>query len=326
MAKRLRAAVVGLGMMGRHHVRVLTAMDNVDLVGVADPLGDQYGSARGLATTSALAEIANVADLDLCVVAAPTSEHTKLAQQLASLGVATLIEKPLAASIAECDAIIDAFAANDTLAVVGHIERFNPAIQALNIRLADGLIGAIVQIATRRQGPRPDRVRDVGVVRDLATHDFDLVPWIANSPYAYLDASISSHHDTGSADLLVAAGKLDGGVLVSHIVNWCSPVKERVTIVTGTEGTLVADTLNADLIIHAPGVHQPEWEAVQNERGVSEGDVTRIAIPKREPLLTELEAFCESVRSGAPSEVATLAEGRAAVERAEICLTSANAT
>jgi predicted dehydrogenase len=306
-------------MMGRHHVRVLDSMAEVDLVAVADPNGDRYASVADLEPYPSTQELLKAEELDLCVIATPTVSHCDAALQLAAQGVATLIEKPLAPTVQECDQILEGFSASGTTAAVGHIERFNPAILALRDQIDRNTIGNVLQIATRRQGPRPSRIGDVGVAHDLATHDFDLVSWIGGADYTRMNADVRSRTNSSSADLLVASGKLETGVLVSHVVNWCSPVKERVTVVTGEQGTLVADTLTVDLIVHAPGRHEPEWDAIRQGRGVSEGDVTRLAIPKREPLVAELEAFCAAVR-GTTSPVASLAEGRRAVELADQCL------
>lgn len=295
-------------------------MPEVTLVGLADPSGDRYGSAERLTVHASVEALLEAESLDLCVLATPTVEHLAAALVLADAGIATLIEKPLASTREECDLMLDAFAARGTVASVGHIERFNPAILALKEHLAASTIGPVLQIATRRQGPRPDRVSDVGVALDLATHDFDLTRSIGGADYAELNASVRSRAGSESTDLLAASGQLENGVLVNHVVNWCSPVKERMTVVTGEAGTLVADTLNADLILHAPGKLEPEWDTVRQGRGVSEGDVTRLAIPKREPLLSELEAFCAQVRGEPQSGVASLHEGRRAVELAEQCL------
>ncbi len=317
----VRAGLIGLGMMGRNHARVLGQLENVDFVGAADPVGDQYSAALNTPVYNDIDSLIE-AGLDMCVVALPTEAHLAAALKLAAAGIVTLIEKPLANTVEECDQLIAAFSATDTPACVGHIERFNPALQALRLRLEANELGEIYQIATRRQGPFPNRIRDVGVVKDLATHDIDLTAWIADSPF--VSVSAQSAHKTGREyeDLIAVTGLLANGAVTNHLVNWLSPLKERVTIVTGESGCFIADTLTADLTFCANGVVATEWSTISNFRGVTEGDVIRYAIPKPEPLATEL-AGLRDLALGKESNVVTLAAGRAAVAVAEACISSA---
>ena len=122
---------------------------------------------------------------------------------------------------------------------------------------------------------------------------------------------------------MVATGLLEGGIVVSHQVNWLTPFKERVTIVTGEKGSFVADTLTGDLTFHANGTVAATWDQVAAFRGVSEGDVIRYAIPKREPLALEQESFRDAVRGVAQRHV-TMAEGVATLDVVEAVLTSAS--
>ena len=122
--------------------------------------------------------------------------------------------------------------------------------------------------------------------------------------------------------MVVVVGQLVGGTMVSHLVNWLSPLKERSTVVTGTKGCFIADTLTADLTFFANGERTSDWDAVRNFRGVSEGDMTRLAIPKREPLLVEHERFRDAVL-GQESEIVTLRQGLRTVEVATAILESA---
>ena len=116
---------------------------------------------------------------------------------------------------------------------VGHIERYNPALQSLRERMANGDLGDIYQIATRRQGPFPARIADVGVVKDLATHDIDLTAWLAQSEYVSVAAQVALRSGRPHEDMVAATGKLANGTITNHLVNWLSPMKERVTVVTG---------------------------------------------------------------------------------------------
>ena len=215
-----------------------------------------------------------------------------------------------------------AFAAAGLVGAVGHIERFNPAIQELRRRLADGDLGAVYQIQTRRQGPFPARIADVGVAKDLASHDVDLTSWVAQSPYEFVFAQTMFKSGRAHEDMIAITGRLANGVIVNHLVNWLSPMKERVAIVTGERGAFVADTSTGDLTFFANGTIPLEWESVSSFRGVSEGDVTRFAFPKREPLRVELEAFRDSVL-GLPTDVVTMEQGLATLDVVEAALDSA---
>lgn len=317
----LRAGVVGLGMMGRHHVRVLRELDGVELVAVADPGGDPHGVAGGLSVLGSVAALVEVG-VDLAVVAAPTGLHEELALELADAGIHTMIEKPLAADAKAAHRIVEAFQSKGLVGCVGHIERFNPALQELRSRLETGELGEVYQIVTRRQGPFPARIADVGVVKDLATHDIDLTAWVAQSPFTSISARVTHRSGRPHEDLVAAVGTLANGTVTSHLVNWLTPFKERVTIVTGDRGSFVADTLSADLTFHANGTVRTEWPSVASFRGVSEGDVTRFAYAKREPLRLEHEAFRDAVLGDA-SRIVTMEEGLRTVDVAEAMLTSA---
>jgi predicted dehydrogenase len=250
------------------------------------------------------------------VVSTPTETHEEIGLQLAEAGVATLIEKPLAHDSKAAQALAEAFERSGVVACVGHIERFNPSLREMRRRLAEGQLGEVYQVVTRRQGPFPARIADAGVILDLATHDFDLTAWVTASPYRSVAARTTHRSGREHEDLVSAVGMLDNGVIATHLVNWLSPLKERVTAVTGEKGCFVADTVTADLTFYQNGTQHVEWARVASFRGVTEGDVTRFAIPKPEPLLTELSGFVAAVR-GEPGDTVTLAEGLRTVQVAE---------
>lgn len=317
----LRAGLIGLGMMGRHHARVLRDLPGVTLVAVADPAGDPHGVRGELPLLDGVEELI-AAGLDLAVVASPTGSHEPIALALAEAGVHTLVEKPLASSPESARRIADAFAERGVVGCVGHIERFNPALQSMRSRLENGDLGEVYQVVTRRQGPFPARVADVGVVMDLATHDIDLTSWAAQSPFTNVSAHVAFRSGRDHEDLIAAVGMLASGIITSHLVNWLSPFKERITVATGERGAFVADTLSGDLSFHQNGTVPTQWSSVEVFRGVSEGEMTRYAIPKREPLLAELEAFRDAVR-GESDQVVSMLEGLRTVVVARSLLESA---
>lgn len=318
---KLRAGLIGLGMMGRHHARVLRELDGVELVAVADSFGDPHGVAEGLHVCGSVDELIDQG-IDMAVAAVPTVLHEEVALKLAAAGIHCLVEKPIANDSASGRRIAAAFDAAGLIGAVGHIERFNPALQNLRARLEAGELGDVYQIQTRRQGPFPARIADVGVVKDLATHDIDLTAWLAQSRFVEVSAHTSTRSGRLHEDMVSAIGRLESGVITSHVVNWLSPFKERTTVVSGERGAFVADTITADLTFVENGTFETEWDSVAAFRGVSEGSSTRFALAKREPLKMEHEAFRDAIL-GKSMNIVTLAEGLATLQVAEAVLESA---
>ncbi|MER7371357.1 Gfo/Idh/MocA family protein [Streptomyces lanatus] len=317
----LRAGLVGLGSMGRHHARVLAGLDGVDFVGVVDPMGDTYGAAQGAPVLDTVEQLLALG-VDYTVVACPTALHEEVGLQLAEAGVCALVEKPVADTVEGARRMVEAFESRGLVAGVGHIERCNPALRSLRARLESGELGDVYQVVTRRQGPFPHRIADVGVVKDLATHDIDLTGWVTGREYVSIAAHVVSKSGRPHEDMVSAVGRLDDGTMVNHLVNWLSPLKERFTSVTGERGCFIADTLTADLTFHSNAAVATEWEALQAFRGVAEGDMIRYAIQKREPLLVEHELFRDAVL-GKPADICTLRQGMRTVEVAAAVLESA---
>ena len=318
----LRAGLIGLGVMGQHHFRLLNVIEGVDFVGIVDPALDSDLPA-GIGPRFDSIDALLAAGVDYCVVAVPTAFHEDVGLRLADAGVHALIEKPLAFEPLAAERLAAAFAARGLVGAVGHVERYNPALQSARSRVAQGDLGSIYQVATRRQGPFPARIADVGVVKDLATHDIDLTSWVVQQPYISVFAHTAHRSGREHEDLVSVTGLLDTGIVASHLVNWVSPFKERVTVISGELGALVADTLSADLTFYANGLVPTEWDEVANFRGVREGDVIRYAIAKPEPLRLEHEAFRDAVL-GRPSDIVTMEQGVAVTRIADAILRSAS--
>ncbi len=318
----LRTGLIGLGAMGRNHLRVLSELEGTQLVAAVDPHPVDIRMRPGPTILKSVQElVAN--HVDYAVVACPTGLHHAVGLVLAEAGVHALFEKPLAETVEAARDLMTAFDSRGLIAGVGHIERYNPALQNLRQRLAVGSLGEVYQVVTRRQGPFPARIADVGVVMDLATHDIDLTAWVTDQDYKSVAALTARRSGREHEDMVLVVAELTGSVIANHIVNWLSPLKERSTIVTGERGCYVVDTLNADLTFYANGSVSTDWEAIRNFRGVSEGDVTRFAIARREPLLVEHERFRDAVAEGHQNDIVTAAEGLRAVEVSAAVLESA---
>ena len=226
---RFRAAVIGLGAMGRHHARVLSQRADIDLVAIADPRGSE---AVGRLVNESVRLVSDVDQavsigLDMAVVAVPSDQHAAVACHLAQHGVATLIEKPLAPRSADALEIVTAFDRSGALGAVGHIERYNPALRELKRRLNNGEIGEPLQMSTVRHGPRPARVRDIGVALDLATHDLDIGRWLLGCEYRTPAAAALSVSPGAPEDMITVLDQMPSGVVLTQSVNCSSTSNER---------------------------------------------------------------------------------------------------
>ena len=292
----VRAAVIGLGMMGANHARVLNELADVDLVGVADV--DDAAVARATAGRTARGYTSS-ADLlaaerpELVVVAVPTSLHHDETLRALEAGAHVLVEKPIAPDREQAQRMIDAANAAGRILTVGHIERFNPAIRELSRRLDDGEIGRVFEVRASRLGPFPARVRDVGVVVDLAPHDLDVMRYLLRSEPIRVYAETEQRIHTDHEDLFTGLVKFESGAIGLLEVNWLTPTKVRRLSVTGERGMYEADYLTQDLVFYA----NPDRELV------SEGEMIRRTVKRGEPLAVELSSFVAAVRSGGPPPV-----------------------
>ncbi len=313
----MRFGLVGLGQMGRHHARILSESDEIHFVGAVDPMGDRHRAMRRGEVFETVDDMLAVG-IDAAVVAVPTIHHHEMAMKLAAANVHTLIEKPLAESVRSAEEIRDAFATEQVIGAVGHVERFNSGLQEMKRRLDAGQLGRVISIATERVGPFPSRISDVGVVKDLATHDIDIVMWIGGAPFGDITGKTAFKMGRPHEDLVVAVGQLENGVVASLNVNWLSPVKRRRVTVLGEKGAFVVDLLSGDLRFHSNAdVVDREWDQLAILRGVSEGDTVTYAFSKREPLAVEHEAFRHAIEDGGAEGVVTLDEGVAILKVAE---------
>ncbi len=300
----LKVAVIGVGMMGRNHARVYADMPGVELVGVADAQAETAQSAArqfgGQAYTDYL-RLLEEQRPDAITIAVPTVDHLNVALDAIERGIHVLIEKPIAHSVEQGRRIIEAAKQADIQLMIGHIERFNPAVINLKERLAAGELGRVFQIDARRQGPFPARIRDVGVVIDLAVHDVDVIRYISGAEVTRLTAETENRIHSTYEDLVVALLRLDDGSVGTLNINWLTPTKIRELFVTGERGMFRVDYLTQDLYFYENAIAlSPQWDTLNVLRGVSEGRMIRHVVAKKEPLRAELEAFLAAVRGEAP--------------------------
>jgi UDP-N-acetylglucosamine 3-dehydrogenase len=297
---RLRVGLAGLGSMGRNHLRVVHARSDAELVAVADPVSGALDDAvtrtgaRGF--DDPLAMLAEV-DLDAVVIAAPTTAHLPLALEAIDRGIAILVEKPLAATVDEGLEILMASRAAAVPVQVGHVERFNPAVLELGRLLHDGgWLSTVYAIASRRAGPFPARIRDVGVTVDLATHDVDMLSWIAGERPGRVYAELAQRIHATHEDLLFGLMSFPSGTVAQLDVDWLTPAKRRQLSVIGEEGMFELDYLTQRLTFTRADTANPRL--IAGYAPTFEGQIAEIPVTSAEPLAAEHDAFLRVVRHG----------------------------
>lgn len=299
--RKLRAAVVGTGSMGRNHARVYAEIEDVELVGVADPGAQARSDVARRCHTRAFDDYRVLLDAekpDLVSLAVPTHLHYTIASDLIERGIHVLVEKPISSTVGQGRALIEQARARGVRLGVGHVERCNPAVITLKSHLEGDELGRIFQISTRRISPFPSRVTDVGVVLDLATHDLDVMYYLTDAEVARVSAETAGQMGQAAEDMLCGLLRFDNGIIGLLHVNWLSPTKIRELMVNGERGMFVVDYLTQDLYFYENDYQNGNWESLQVFRGVSEGRMIRYPVNRREPLRVELEAFVCSVRDG----------------------------
>jgi predicted dehydrogenase len=303
MSRTLRAAVIGLGSMGANHARVLSDTPGVELVAVADanPAAVEKAIAgRPIPGFPDAATLLRETRPDMVSIVVPTQLHEEIAMQAIEARANVLVEKPIAATLDAARRIAGAAEAAGVMLTVGHIERFNPAIQELKRRLAAGQGGNVLQLRARRVGPFPHRIRDVGVIHDLGPHDIDIMRFLLGDDIEKVYAESRSHIATGNEDMFAGLVRFRGGAMGLLDINWLTPTKERSLTVLCEKGMFVVDYAAQSLSFYE------NFDAAAREgryASVTEGPMTRYPIPNREPLRVELEAFRDAILASSEAPV-----------------------
>jgi predicted dehydrogenase len=324
---RLRVAIAGLGTMGRNHLRVLSGRDDVEVVAVADPMADALAHARaqigdGLKTFDQPNRMTSAVDIDALIVAVPTTMHFVVSMDAITHGIPVLVEKPIAATIVEAEQLLRSAAEHGVMLQAGHIERFNPAVRELAQRLRQGDLTRIHSIKTVRGGPLPERIRDVGVAIDLATHDVDIMCHLLGERPIRVYAERSRQVHTAHEDLLYGLLSFPSGIVGLLDVNWLTPEKQRRVVVLGTEGMFQVDYLTQSLTF-TKGTQELAPEYLDGYAPTFAGESVSLPVRQSEPLRAEVDAFLEAVRTGGPPAV-TGGDGLAALSIAKLLLTAAD--
>jgi len=274
----IKIGVIGAGVMGGHHIRNLASM-NIELVGISDidkkritELSNTYNTKGFLDYRELIKE-----GLDAAVVAVPTKLHKEVCNDLIKNGIDVLVEKPIADSIENAKEIIDNAKKFDVKLSVGHIERFNPAIQKLKELIKNDTLGKIVTMSSKRVGPYNPRIRDVGIIIDLGVHDIDIMSFLLEEKVkkVYATGGKRMHLFEDYATILMTFGNSCTGLINT---NWHTPHKVRSLTIVADKGIAEVDYIDQKLVLY-----DKEWEKDAK-------------IEKKEPLSIELECFIEYLK------------------------------
>lgn len=299
----VRAAVIGVGSMGRHHARVYREMETVQLVGVADTnpvAGARIGGLYGVPHFADFRTMVDEVRPDVVSLALPTSLHFRVASELVERGIHVLIEKPITSTVEEAETLIALAERYGAIISVGHIERFNPVIVELRNRLEKHELGPIYKIHMQRLSPYPNRIQDAGVVVDLASHDIDLMRFLIHEPITRIFGETLMTINSEREDAFSGLIRFRSGLIGLLDVNWITPRKVRSLTITGARGMFHCDLIAQELLFYKNDLAADQWENLSILRGVSEGNVLGIHISRYEPLASELADFIEAVQTGRP--------------------------
>jgi UDP-N-acetylglucosamine 3-dehydrogenase len=276
----MRSGLVGLGSMGQKHYRVMANSELVDLVAVVDC--DQKsleGSSVNFYTD--VDQMLNKEKLDFVVVATPTSTHSAIATKVLSRGFNLFVEKPIAHNVDEAKRMHSLSEKNNCLAAVGHIERFNPAIQAILPELEGQ---NILHCATTRMSPYPGRIMDVGVKLDLGIHDMDLVRLLTQKQISSCTQA-SSNNVTDNEDTAAFMVKFEDGTCANMLTSWMLPFRERKIKILTETCYYEVDLLNLSAI---------KYESIDN----SSYKTQPLYVKREDALDSQLSSFVNYIKTG----------------------------
>jgi UDP-N-acetylglucosamine 3-dehydrogenase len=298
MSERLKVAVIGIGSMGANHARVYANRDDVDLVGVCDSKPEavaRLSHRHRVPGFSSIEELLEKAKPDAVTVAVPTSLHRSVAETVLKAGVHLLLEKPIATTVDEGREIVALAREHGVQLMIGHIERYNPAVQELRSRLQAGELGEVYRVEVDRVGPFPARIFDVGVTLDLAVHDLDIISSLLGAQPTRLYCQSQQLLHQNHEDAMIGLLDYPGGVLAVLNINWTSPVKRRQLRVYGRKGMFSVDYLTQDLYLYENPA-QRDTEMGWGPLGIAEGNTVKFHLPKQEPLAREVDFFLDAIR------------------------------
>ncbi|MCX8169171.1 MAG: Gfo/Idh/MocA family oxidoreductase [Candidatus Methanomethylicia archaeon] len=304
---KVGVAVIGCGAWGRNHLRVLSEIPRAKLIAASDINPEVLKIVEkkyNIQVYTDYNEMLKDKSIEAVTICTPSITHAKISLDVIKSGKNLLVEKPIAINIDEGKKILDLAKQVDIKLMVGHIERYNPAVQRVKKSVEKRDIGDIILLSSRRVSRWPERIGDVGVIRDLAIHDLDLMRYITNlePTEIYAVAGSVKHKYEDHANIIL---KFNFNPTAIIEANWITPKKVRELIVTGSEGRIIIDYITQETRVEKhEGVYIPN-------------------IQYEEPLKRELENFINVV-TGFEEPLVTGLDGLIAVYLCELALISAN--
>lgn len=304
--KEVRAAVIGVGNMGRQHARIYSELEGVTLVGVADSneqMGQQVASERTCAFYADYCQMLAELTPDVVSVVVPTKLHKDVGLVALQHASVVLMEKPIALNPDEGEVLLEAAQKLHRRLAVGHIERYNPAVRVVLYVLEQATIGSPLKILFRREGPDPERVRDVNVIEDIGIHDIDLAYFFTHRKPSRLSAEGGTWRRSRLEDYASVRLAYDGNVgrplIVDIELSWINRAKLRKIDIVGSEGYLSADLIRQRVVVAtadiAPAFHD-FTDFAEYQQLVTEQKFTSLEVPPGEPLRAELTEVVRAAR------------------------------
>jgi UDP-N-acetylglucosamine 3-dehydrogenase len=327
-AEQLRVGVIGAGVMGGFHVDTWDKTDGATLVAIADPAEEptrrRIGS-RSIDWHADWRDLLARADIDAVSICTPSHHHAEVGLAAIAAGKHVLVEKPIATQLEDALRMAGAASHAGVKLMVGHIERFNPAVSKMAALIAEGRIGRVFRAHATRVGPLPTRIMDAGVAIDLATHDLDIMQMVLGRDISSVYAEGTQFAHPTQEDLITCLLRFgDGGPFGLLDVNWLTPEKRRELTVIGEGGMLKASYITQDVWFTEAAGPTNGWADLARVRGDAEGAVLRFALRKVEPLRAELEAFRDCVLNDTPEPVSAYEGCRALIAALAVRDSAAN--
>jgi UDP-N-acetylglucosamine 3-dehydrogenase len=288
----LNVGVIGVGSMGQNHARVYSEIAN--LVGIADVDAKATNKLAERFNTRVFKNYKELLDCDIDAVsiATPTKTHFEMAMDAMHNGKHVLIEKPMCSTIEQAKKLIETAEEQDLILAVGYVERHNPVIEFVKKALEKGSYGETITIVSRRVSSLPERIRDVGVILDLGTHDIDVMRYLVESEIesVYTLGGMTNSKFEDHANILI---DFKNGVTGFVEVNWLTPMKVRKLFLTCLSNFVELDYITQSLTISSSQIM--EYDVADLYSVPFEFDIRKVALKKQEPLVNELKDFLDAV-------------------------------
>lgn len=305
MTKNIKVAVIGAGMMGKNHMKTYKSLNGVELVGVYDIFPEAAKAAAetfGIRAFSSMEEVAE--NVDAVSVVTTSVTHADVGEFFLNKGIHCMMEKPLACTEEECQRLISAAAKNNVVLLVGHIERFNPAVEQMGKLLSD--TSKIRSLTAQRMSAASGRITDVDVSMDLMIHDVEVIQSLVKSPVVNIQAaSVKTKESPMGKDYITALLEFENGATANITASRITQARVRTLTVTTDTNYIDMDFINQSINVHSQGrmpyvnpENIPEWM----NYGLK-GSVEQLFIPTNQPLSAELNHFLSCVRGEATPRI-----------------------